>query len=289
MLKTKFAYLYIAPVLILFCIFIFYPLIDTISLSFYQWNGFDIEKIFVGIGNYLEMFQDPVFYISLRNFCIFALLVITIQMLVGFLLAYSMRKENRLYTIYKVLIFIPITILPVVTSFVFSDILAYADGPINSILRNIGLEDLALGWTSDTKIVLFTIIAIVIWSGVGFSMMVYSSALTTFPEEILESSLIDGANKRQIMTRIVWPVLISTHYSLTIIGLTSALKIFDIIYILTRGGPDHASEMLSTYLFSKAFRTYEQGFASAIGTFMIVFVMILTIVQIRQSKRTENN
>jgi len=277
------AYLFIAPIFILFSIFIIYPLYDTIRLSFFEWNGFSTET-FVGLKNYQNMFNDPTFYTSLKNYLIFAVLVVSIQMLLGFSIAYLMRKNSRLFKIYRTIIFTPIVLTSVVIYYTFNKLLAFDYGAINSFLRMIGLNFLAQQWTGNPDLVIFTIIGITIWSGTGFSMAIYSSSLTTLPSDVIEAACIDGANKWQVVSQIVWPMLRGTHYSLTIIGAISALKIFDIIFLLTGGGPFHSSEVLSTYMYNKVFKESEDGFGAAISTVIIALALLITLLQMRLSQ-----
>ncbi|WP_256756625.1 carbohydrate ABC transporter permease [Cohnella sp. WQ 127256] len=282
------AFVFVAPILIFFFVFLLYPLLYTFHISFYEWNGIDPIKKFIGFDNYKSMFYDPLFYQSLRNFLVLCVLVITIQMLLGFLLAYIMRRNSKLFTVFKTIIFIPVILTAIVVSNIFNNILAFNDGLINTILRNIGLDQLAMSWTANPNIALFSVIAVVIWMGTGFSMSVYVSAMTSLSLEVIEASRIDGANRVQTITRVVWPMLRDTHFSLTIISVISALKIFDIVYLLTRGGPMHSTEMLSTYMFTRTFDSYEQGFGSAIGSFLIVLAVVITIIQMRLSRNIQN-
>lgn len=277
------AYLYILPMFIFFAVFLVYPLVNTIRISFFEWNGIDPDMVFIGFRNYIEMFQDEVFYKAFSNFAIYALLVIILEMVLGFSLAYLMRRKNILFNIYKAIIFIPVILLPVVISYIFTDILAYSYGFVNTFLRAIGLEALAMDWLADPNIALYTLIGITVWSGTGFAMSVYTSSLTSFPNELIEAAKIDGASRLQIVTKIVWPLLKGTHFSLSIISAISALKIFDIVFLLTGGGPFHATEMPSTYMYDKAFTVYEQGYASAVATVIILFALLVTFIQLRLS------
>lgn len=282
------AYLYIAPIMAFFLVFLLYPLLYTFRISLFEWNGIDEAMKYIGLGNYREMAQDPVFWQSMRNFAVFAVLVVGIQMVLGFLLAYAMRRPLKAFTAYKTIIFVPVILTPIVVSYVFTNLLAYNDGLINEWLRSAGMDFLTAKWLGDPKIALYTIVAVTVWAGTGFSMSVYVSSLTSLPNEVLEASRIDGANRRQTVIKVVWPMLRDTHFSLTIIGAISALKIFDIIYLLTRGGPIHSTEMPSTYMFNRAFVTYEQGYASAVASVMIVFAMAITIIQLRLSRDSAN-
>lgn len=278
------AYIFIAPIFAFFSFFILYPLTDTVRLSFFEWNGFS-EATYIGLENYKNMFTDSVFYTSLKNYLIFAVIVISIQMLLGFSLAYLMRRNTRAFKVYRTIIFIPIVLTSVVIYYTFNQILAFDNGALNHLLRSIGLDIFAAQWTGDPNLAIFTIIGVTIWSGTGFSMAIYSSSLTTLPKDFIEAAHIDGANKFQVVTKIVWPMLRDTHYSLTIIGAISALKIFDIVFLLTGGGPFHSSEVLSTYMYFKVFRENEDGLGAAISTVIIIIALSITMLQLRLSKK----
>ncbi len=278
-------YLFVLPILVFFGVFMAYPLINTFYLGFFDWNGVSKDKVFIALENYIRIFNDPIFLKAFRNFFIYAALVIALEMLIGFLLAYLTRRKFAINSAIRSIIFFPVVMLPIVISFVFSDILSYSYGILNTALRNAGLGAFALDWLGNPRIALITVVLITAWSGTGFSMSVYSSALATVPHETLEAAKIDGASRIAIITKVVWPMLRGTHYTLTILSAVSALKIFDLIYLLTRGGPLHSTEMPSTYMFDKAFVQYEQGLASAVATVMIIFALIITLVQMRLSAR----
>lgn len=278
------AYIFIAPIFAFFSFFILFPLFNTIRLSFFEWNGFS-EKKFIGVANYKEMLTDPVFYTALKNYLIFAVLVISIQMILGFSIAYLMRRRSKIFDIYRTIIFTPIVLTSVVIYYTFNQILAFDHGALNNLFRMLGLDFLAAKWTGNPDIAIFTIIGVTIWSGTGFSMAIYSSALTTLQKEYLESANIDGANKLQVVTKIVWPMLKDTHFSLTIIGAISALKIFDIVFLLTGGGPFHSSEVLSTYMFSKVFVENKDGLGAAVSVVVIIIALSITIIQLQLSQK----
>ncbi|HAX52481.1 sugar ABC transporter permease [Muricomes intestini] len=281
--KSLSAYFYILPMFLFFAFFLVYPLFNTIRISFFEWNGIDPEMHFVGFQNYIDMFHDEIFYKAFANFAIYAVLVIVLEMLIGFSLAYLMRRKNIMFNIYRAIIFIPVILLPVVISYVFTDILAYNYGIVNETLRALHLDKLALDWFADPNVALYTLIGITVWSGTGFAMTVYSSSLTSFPSELIDAAKVDGANRIQTVTRVVWPLLKGTHFSLSIISAISALKIFDLVFLLTGGGPFHATEMPSTYMYDKAFTLYEQGFASAVSTIIIIFALLVTFIQTKLS------
>lgn len=281
------AYLYILPMFLFFAVFLIYPLINTVWISLHEWNGLDAEMTFVGFQNYLAMFKDEVFYKAFSNFAIYAVLVIVLEMVLGFSLAYLMRRKNVMFNIYKAIIFIPVILLPVVISYIFKDILDYSYGFVNEFFRAVNLDFLVHDWLADPKIALYTLIGITVWSGTGFAMSVYSSSLSAFPTEVIEAAKIDGANRFQVVTHVVWPLLKGTHFSLSIISAITALKIFDLVFLITGGGPFHSTEMPSTYMYNKAFGVYEQGFASAVATLIIVFALIVTFVQLKLSGEKE--
>lgn len=280
-------YLFVLPILLFFAVFMAYPLLNTLYLGFFEWNGVDKDMQFIGLANYRSILSDPIFLKAFLNFFIYAFAVIVLEMIAGFALAYLTRRKFFVNNLFRAIIFFPVVMLPIVISYVFKDILSFSYGILNTALRSIGLNSLALDWLANPNIALTTVIVITAWSGTGFAMSVYSSALSALPQETLEAARIDGANRFQIVTRVVWPMLRGTHFTLTILSAVSALKIFDLIYLLTGGGPLHSTEMPSTYMYDKAFVQYEQGLASAVATLMILFALIITLIQMRLSAKKD--
>lgn len=279
MTKSKAAYLYIAPMCLFFLIFTAYPVVFTIQTSFYKWNGMSANKSFIGLQNYTNVFHDGIFYIILKNFVIFGLLTIFIQMVFGLILAVMLKSKLPFSGFYKTVIFMPVVLTPTIIGYIFSRVLEYNLGTLNVFLRAVHLDFLALGWLSDTKVAIFTLIAVNIWQWTGYSMMMYMAGLSTIPEEMFEAAKIDGASNFRIFIHVLWPMLKSTHFTLSILGVIGVLKTFDIPYILTNGGPVNSTQFFSTYIYQKAFSLYDAGSASTLAVILLILAIICTIVQ----------
>jgi raffinose/stachyose/melibiose transport system permease protein len=279
MKNDKSAYLYIAPIYIFFLIYIAYPLLFTIQTSFYEWNGMSSQKIFVGLQNFINIFHDGILLIILKNFVVFGVLVVGIQMLLGLVFAVILKSGLPYSGFFKTVIFMPVVLTSTIIGFIFSKIFEYNFGFLNVFLRAIHLDFLALQWLADPKIAIFTVAAVNIWQWTGFSMIMYMAGLSAISEEMFEAAKIDGAGKIKTFFSITWPMLTNTHFTLTILGAIGVLNTFDIVYVLTNGGPLNSTQFFATYIFQKTFLLYDAGSAAAISIICLVIALIFTVIQ----------
>lgn len=280
------SYLYILPSLVIFAVFILYPLIFMIQNSFYEWDGLSPDKKYVGLANFLEIISSGYLPVALKNFIIFGLLTIFIQAFLGLVYAECLRIKMPFLTFFKSIIFLPAVLTPIVIGYVFSNMFEMNFGFINSTLKNVGLDILCQNWTGDPKIALYSIIAVNIWQWTGFSMIMYISGVMSIPVEIYEAADIDGANDIMKFRKITFPLLKSTHFTLTILGAIGALKAFDIIWVLTEGGPGIATSSFSTIILKESFFSYKQGTASALSLILMLCALIITKVQLSIYNKT---
>lgn len=274
-------YLYIAPMLLLFAAFIIYPVIYNIRISFCEWNGVSREMTAVGLRNYRELAGDPIVARILRNFLAFSLTTIVIQAMLGMFFASLMRGGLKFSGLYRTLIYLPIVATPTIVGSVFSKILETNKGYLNVMLRGIGLDGLAMPWLARPGTALMWIIIVNIWQWTGYSMLVYYTGMLNMPSEVYEAADIDGANRVQRFFRVTFPMLRSTRFTVFIMGMIGSLKTFDIPYVLTSGGPNHATEFFSTCINRLSFVTFSQGKASAVVIVMLLIAMAITAIQLR--------
>lgn len=274
-------YLFIAPMMLLFAVFIVYPVIYNIRISFYEWNGISKTKIFVGLKNYAALMKDPVMKTVLKNFFLFAFSTIIMQAVLGLYFANLLRKKLKFSNLYRTLIYLPIVATPTIVGNIFSKILESNRGYLNEFLRLIHLEELCHAWLAEPKLALICIIVINIWQWTGYSMLVYYTGMLNISEDVYEAAKIDGAGGAEQFFRITLPLLRGTHYTVFIMGMIGSLKTFDIPYVLTRGGPNHGTEFFSTYINTQSFSLYQQGMAAAIVVIMFLIAMIITAIQLR--------
>jgi raffinose/stachyose/melibiose transport system permease protein len=279
--KNYSGYVFIAPLVLLFLVFIVYPIFFNIYISFFDWNGVDIEKIFTGLDNYAKLLRDPVLPVIFRNFVIFALFTITLQALLGLIFASFFLKGLWFSKLYRTLIYLPVIATPAIVGNIFSRILETNRGDLNTFLRFIKLDFLAQQWLATPGWALVMIIVVNIWQWTGYSMLMYYANMLNIPEEIYEAATIDGAGQFQQFLRITFPMLRGTHFTLFVMGSLASLKFFDLPYVLTRGGPNHATEFFSTYIYQKSFFLFDQGGSSALVMLMFIIALIMTAVQMK--------
>ena len=274
-------YLYIAPALAFFVLFMAYPMLFVVRTSFFEWDGFSAQKIFVGLNNYIQIYKRGYLLTALRNFAVFFIFTVPLQMLLGMIFASMLTKRTLLYKIAKSIFFIPVIMTPIIIGYVFSNILEMNFGLLNVTLRNIGLGFLAQNWTGSPGTAMFTIIAVSVWQGMGFSLVMYIAGIVAIPTEVNDACNVDGANAFVQFWRITFPLLRSTHATLLILGAIGSLKVFDIIWVLTGGGPGTATASFSTLILKESFDAYKQGTSSALSVVLIICAVIITWIQLR--------
>ncbi len=274
-------YLYIVPIFLFIIGFIYFAIIYTFYVSTLNWDGLSDERIYVGLKNFIQIFQDPIFFGALRNTALFAVLTISIQMILGLTIALLLRTQVVLKTIYKTIFFLPVVLAPAVIAYVFRHILDANLGELNLFLTASHLGFLAQSWLADPRFALFSLIGINIWEWTGFSFILYYAALTILDETLVEAARIDGANPLQVAWHVIFPLLRSTNFSLVILGVIGALKTFDIIWLTTGGGPGRATEFLPTYIYKKTILEFNAGYSSALSVMLLLIALVITVIQLR--------
>lgn len=271
---------FLAPTILLFCTFVIYPIVYNAQASTLDWDGVNASTP-VGFGNYLELFQDPTFFITLRNSAFWIVLTIIPQAVIGFLLAVALNQKLRGSTVYRAIFFIPAILSPVVVGIVWQRILDPFNGVLVEVGKATGLSFLAGDYLSNPDTAIFAVIFVNVWMWTGFSMLFYLAGLQLIDPSLTEAARIDGASGFQTMTRITFPLLKSTTLSLVLLGIIGSLKTFELVYVLTEGGPNHASEMLPTFAFMEAFRLQNVGYASAISVVLLVIAVVSSLSMVR--------
>lgn len=273
-------YLFILPIFLLFLIFIVYPIIYNFIISRYDWNGVSLTKTMVGWANFSATLNDPIFWKIMRNFLWIAIVTVVVQALFGMCYASFFINHIRGSSLYRILFYMPAVVTPTIIGHVFSRFFEANLGTLNTLLRGIGLGSLTQTWLADPNLALGCVIFVNIWQWTGYSMLLYYASMLNISDDLYEAAEIDGAGKVNQFIRITLPLLRSTHFSVFILGTLGALKCYDIVYVLTDGGPNHATETFSTYIQMFAFQTFKQGRASALVVLMFIIAMIITAVQL---------
>lgn len=278
-IRDKKAFLvFLLPCLLFYLFSVFYPIEESIRLSFMKWGGLGAKK-FVGFQNYIKLFQDKVFYTAFFNNLIYLAIVVCMQVLIGLLFAVLLTYIRRGATLIKTLYYVPCIITTVAVTQMFRSIYAVQpEGIINQVLKAFGLGRFATSWLTNTKTVLACVSIPEGWRYSGLYMVIFYAALISVDPEICEAARVDGANAWQTLFRVKIPMIKEVLLLVLTMALTGALRGFDIPYILTNGGPGNVSELMSTYMYKKAFGSNQFGYGSAIAVFIIVESMLVVAI-----------
>lgn len=270
----------IAPALLLYAIFVVYPIGLAIWLSFYQWDGFS-QMEWVGLRNYRLVLDDPVFWLALRHTFLFALVVTVAKNGAGLLLALLLSQPVRGQAFFRTAIFLPVTMSFVVIGLLWSWIYNPIFGLLNMTLQSVGLERLIQGWLSEPSVALWSIMLVDIWKWTGFHTLLFLVGLRNIPRNLYEAAMIDGATPWNRFISITLPLLkpvTAVSISLSLIG--SSVSNYDLVYVMTGGGPNHATEVAQTWIVTTAFRFASLGKASAMSIILFVMVFVIGIFQL---------
>lgn len=281
-------YLFLLPAYLIFTVFIFWPTIHSSYLSFFKYNIITITSPdFVGLKNYKFLFNDEVFWTSIKNTVIFVISTVPVKMALGIMIAMLLnRKDLRFKTFYRTCFYIPVVISMVAISIVW--MLLFNPGPngvVNILLSKFGVKP--LGWIADSNLSLLTVMLLVIWKDLGYIMVIYLSGLMGIPDEIYEAVALDPVSSWQKFWYITWPLLKPTTIFILITQIIESFQVFTPIYVITEGGPGYSSTTIVNYLYQKGFREYEMGIACAVACLLFVVLLILTMLQNKISKAEE--
>lgn len=275
-LKDKKAFwVFLLPGFLFYVFAVFYPVAESIRLSFMSWNGIG-QKEFVGLSNYILMFKDPVFYTAFFNNLIYLVIVVSMQLLIGLTFAVLLSYLTKHVTLVKTLYYVPCIITTVAITQLFRSMYATEPiGIINQVLNAVGLENLATSWLTNVKTVLVAVSIPEGWRFTGMYMVIFYSALVSLDKEVYEAATVDGANEWQTLIKIKLPLIKPVLLLTLTMCITGALRGFDIPYLLTGGGPGNVSELMSTYMYKKAFAANQYGYGSALAVFIIIESIIV--------------
>lgn len=277
-------YLYLAPILILSLAFIYYCIGFTAVISFTDWNGISDSWEWVFLDNYKELLSDKTFWLAVWNNVLFFFGTVFPQALLGFVLAVLLKYRFRGSNVYKTIFFLPIALATSITTAIFRIILNPVTGDLNNLLTSLGMDWAAQAWLGDKKWALFSIIMVNIFQWMGFSMITYYAALMSLPDDVYESAMLDGAGFWRTTFSITLPMVRGTTNLLIILGIVGSLKTFDLVKLLTNGGPGRATTVLNTYLYEKAFKDFNAGEGAAIGVAILIIALVMAALQVRLSK-----
>lgn len=282
--------LFVLPAFIYMLIFVGYPIVKNVILSFQDVTMRTLtapSKPFAGLANYTAVFHDAVFMKALVNTLLFTVACLVVQFLIGFALAMFFSRNFKFSKPVRGLLMMPWMIPITVTALMFKFIFGTDVGILNYILQSLGLIKDNIEWLTSTNTAMLAIISANIWIGIPFNMILISTGLTTIPKELYESASIDGANKFQSFFKITVPLLKPTIESVLILGFIYTFKVFDLVYVMTSGGPVNSTHMLSTYSYKLSFEMFKYSKGSAVANVLLVILLIVGIFYLRATKEDD--
>lgn len=275
--KKYIPYLFLLPAVAILTVFFFIPFFQTIWLSFLNYSNDIYNPNFIGFQNYIDIFYNPIFYKVMWNTVLYLIVAVPFLVIFPLFLAILINQKIKGITMYKILIYIPVIISIVVAAIAFKWLYAQ-DGILNYFIGLLNLP--TIGWLTDTKYAIFSVIILTIWKGIGYYMMIYLAALMSVPKELYEACDIDGANFLQKHFTVTVPHLMPTIALVTTISSISAMKIFAEIYVMTKGGPLNSTKTIVYYIYEKAFENLDLGYASAMAVILLIIVLIMSLINI---------
>lgn len=273
------AWLFVAPSLAIILIFIVFPIFQSLWFSFFNWRiGAEVQE-WVGLGNYQRLFADEQFWNALRVTCIFAIVSVVAQVFLGYVSAVALLKDTLINKVVRSIFFFPTIVALATIGLVWRFLLDPSIGFVGGITAAIGAEPIA--WLQDTTLALPTVIFVSVWKNLGFTMVILLAGLTGVPAHLYEAARIDGANERQLTWHVTLPSIRPTLLFTTMILTINSLQVFDLVYVMTNGGPLFATDTLVTKMFREGFANFDIGYASAIAWVLFALIMILSVLQLR--------
>ena len=270
-------YLFLLPAALVLVVFFFIPFFQTILLSFQDYSTNIYHASFTGFKNYINILHNPIFYKVMWNTILYLVVAVPILAIFPLFLAILINQKIRGITLYKILIYLPVIVSIVVAAIAFKWLYA-EQGILNYILNVLHIN--SIGWLTDPKYAIYSVIIVTIWKGIGYYMMIYLAALMSVPKELYEACDIDGAGFLRKHLTVTIPHIMPTIALVTTISSISAMKIFAEIYVMTKGGPLNSTKTIVYYIYEKAFENLDLGYASAMAVILLVIVMIFSLINI---------
>jgi len=269
-----------APALAILAAFLLYPIGYSLWLSLHEWDGYTEHwGAFVGIENYRALAEDEVFWRATVNSIVFVIVRTPLEVGLGFLLALLLNRRLPARALLRTLFFVPVVMSLIVVTIIFQRVFEPNTGLLNTFLRAVGLGAWAHPWLGDPATALPAVIAVSVWKNVGFSLVILLAGLQSLPQDVVEAARVDGANAWQLTLRVITPLMRPILALTALLSIIGGLKVFDLVFIMTRGGPTYSTEVLATLLYREAFELNHMGIASAVAVILVALVLSIARIQ----------
>lgn len=282
--RTLSPYLLLAPALLLLAGFVYLPVLENFRYSLHRWSALSPTWTFVGLDNYRQLLADQVVWASLRNNVLYAVISLVFQVGLALVLAAILEAKlfpDRLSSFFRISLFIP-SILPITVIGVLWTLLYQPSlGLIAQGMESVGLGGYARAWLGEEQTALFAVIAVSQWQWMGYICVLFIVAIRAIPRELYEAAEIDGAGRVRQFLYVTLPGVRETTLLMASITIYGAVKVFDIVWVMTAGGPNNSSEVLATYMYRSAFRNDVVGYAATIAVLMFALSLVFGLLQLR--------
>lgn len=280
-------FLFLAPALFFYVGFLVYPMLWSLWISFFEWDGLSETMTFVGLGNYEHfLFDDDVSRLAFVNNVVWTIASLIIPTGIGLLLAIALNRRIAGTTAFRAIIYSPAVLPLVAVGLIWAWMYNPHFGAVNIVLKAVGLGGIARGWLSDYNTALPATFLTYVWANVGFPMILYLAGLQSISREYYEAARIDGANVFQTFWHVTLPGLKETHVIVLSLAVIQAFKVFDLIYVMTYGGPGRSTQVLGTWMYFQSFQYYNAGYGAAIAWVIAIIILVIAVPYIRRMSRS---
>lgn len=282
----KQGYLLLAPAVFVYFLFAFYPMLDTVRMSFSSWNGLSAHRAFVGLDNYRAVLTaDPVFWGALRNTIGWTVLAVLLPNLISFALALALNQRLPGRSWLRVVFYLPVIIAPIAVATIWKWMYDPFFGLFNNLLTAWHLQGWIVDWLGDRHYALGSVFAAHVWQSVGFSMVLFLAGLQSVSTTLIEAARIDGAGRWAIFRHVTLPALRPTLAVVLVLSVVNSLKAFEIIYGMTGGGPGQSTQMLAMWAYTQAMQLGDFGKGAAVSVILLLITLVIVVPYLRWSLR----
>ena len=279
--KYQAGFLFVLPALAIYALFMVYPFVQSVYLSLTSWDGAQPVKEFVGLANYATLLQDRLLWLSLSHNVIWVILGTAAPLVIGLLLAILLWNRPRGFTLFRTFYFLPQVLSSVIIAIVWGWIYNPIFGLLNQGLEAVGLEQLQRAWLGDGEVALYAVLAAAVWAQTGFVFVIFMAGLQNVSRDLLEAAMLDGANAWSRFWNVTVPQLASVTTVITVFLLIGGFNVFDVIFVMTAGGPANATEVIATYTYTEAFTQNRVGYGAALSMVMTVLSLVAAVIFMR--------
>lgn len=286
--RQRAGFWFVLPAFLVYLLFFGVPFVATIWLSFTEWNGIG-QPTFTGIENYLRLSGDTAMWAALGNNVIWVVIGTVVPVFIGLIIAVMLWSDARGSMTYRTIYFLPVVLSPVVIGIIWGWIYNPLFGLLNTGLRAVGLGNLAIGWLGESETALYAVLVTAIWSYLGFCIVVQFAGLQKADPELVGAARIDGANARQRFRHVIIPQIRPVLTMVIVYTVIGGFNVFDVVWVMTSGGPNNASEVIATYTYEIAFRSNEYGYGATLSMVMSVLSLFAAWITMRMRRIDEGN